>query len=230
MRRGREDVQAASSRRAVRPAQRRGLNAGRRVDAPVLLRRARRADSPAVARLFLISSDGLAEYIWSRLARPGESLEEVGARRYARRGFPFSYRNCLIAERDGGEVAGMLHSFPMHADPDAPPETDPVLRPYAELEDDGSLYVSAVALFPPCRGQGIGTRLMAAAEDRARRLGLQRVSLICFERNTGAMRLYHRLGYREVARRPLVPHPSLHYADGDAVLLARPVAAAADPA
>ena len=187
--------------------------------APVTLRPASREDAPLIARLFLISSDGLAEYIWSRLAAPGEALAEVGARRYARDGVAFSWQNCLIAER-GGEPAGMLHAFPMEADPDAQPETDPVLRPYSELEDYGSLYVSGVAVLPAARGAGIGTALMDAAAARARSLSLPRVSLICFERNEGAMRLYRRLGYRELARRPLVPHPSLHYPDGDAVLLA----------
>ncbi len=186
----------------------------------VRLRPAEKADSPAIARLFLISSDGLAEYIWSRIAGPGEDLAAVGARRYAREGVAFSYQNCLIAER-GGEVAGMLHAFPMERDPEAAPEADPVLRPYSELEDHGSLYLSGVALFPQHRGRGIGTRLMAAAEERARGLGLPRVSLICFERNEGAMRLYRRLGFEEIARRPVVPHPTLHYADGDAILLAR---------
>jgi ribosomal protein S18 acetylase RimI-like enzyme len=188
------------------------------------LRPATQADSQAIAALFLISSDGLAAYIWSRLAGPDEDLIAVGARRYAREDVAFSYQNCVIVER-GGEVAAMLHGFPMEHTPDAPPEADPVLRPYSELEDPGSLYVSGVALFPQHRGHGIGTRLMAAAVARARDLGLPRVSLICFERNAAAMRLYHRLGYREVARRPVVPHPTLHYADGDAVLLARPVAA-----
>ena len=42
------------------------------------------ADSAEIARLFLISSDGLAEYIWSRMAEPGETAEQAGARPYAR--------------------------------------------------------------------------------------------------------------------------------------------------
>lgn len=187
----------------------------------VVLRPAAKTDSEAIAKLFLISSDGLAAYIWSRLAEPGEELAAVGARRYAREGVAFSYQNCLIAEC-GGKVAGMLHAFPMEQDPGAAPEADPVLRPYSELEDDGSLYVSGVALFPQFRGRGIGTQLMLAAERRACGLGLQRVSLICFEQNTAAMRLYHELGYEEIDRRAIVPHPTLHYADGDAVLLAKP--------
>lgn len=37
-----------------------------------------RQDAGAIAELFLISSDGLAACIWSRLADPGQPLEEVG--------------------------------------------------------------------------------------------------------------------------------------------------------
>ena len=150
-----------------------------------------------------------------------EDSREIGAERYAREGVAFSYQNCLIVEQDGA-VVGMLHAFPMEAPPpDAAPETDPVLRPYSELEDADSLYISGIALDPACRGQGIGTRLLEAAEARARALDLKRLSLICYERNAPALRLYARLGYTEVDRRPLVPHPTLKYRDGDAVLLVR---------
>lgn len=185
----------------------------------VTIRPAIREDSADIARLFLISSDGLAEYIWRTLAEPGQSLEAVGATRYARDGVAFSYQNCHVAEMDG-RVVGMAHSFPMEEEPDPEPEGDPVLRPYAELEDYGSLYISGLALFEPHRNKGIGTLLHDAARDRAKALHLPRLSLICFERNEGAMRLYQRLGYCEIDRRAIVPHPSLHYRDGDAILLA----------
>jgi GNAT superfamily N-acetyltransferase len=188
----------------------------------VTIRPAVREDSADIARLFLLSSDGLAEYIWAQIAEPGESLESVGSARYAREGVAFSYENCQVAEEDD-RVIGMVHSFPMTEDPGAEPEADPVLRPYAELEDYGSLYISGLALFETHRNKGIGTRLHEAARDRAKSLHLPQLSLICFERNEGAMRLYRRLGYKEIDRRAIVPHPALHYADGDAVLLALPV-------
>ena len=190
----------------------------------VTIRPAKREDSRTIAELFLISSDGLAEYIWSKVAEAGESPLEAGARRYARDGVAFSYQNCVLAE-DDGTVIGMAHSFAMDADPGAEPEADPVLRPYAELEDYGSLYLSGVAVFTEHRGRGIGTRLMAAVDERARALSRPRVSLLCFERNEGAMRLYRRLGFKELARRPVVPHPLLHYPEGDAVLLAKAIEA-----
>ena len=184
------------------------------------LRPARPEDCKDIAKLFLISSDGLAEYIWSGLAESDADLAEVGAQRYARAGVSFSYEKCLLAV-SGEEVLGMLHSFPMPPRDEEDLEEDPVLRPYAELEDAGSLYVSSVALYPEYRGNGIGTLLLAAADEEARRQELPRVSLICFEKNEGAMRLYRRFGYREVDRRPLVPHPCMHYDEGDAVLLAK---------
>ncbi len=128
------------------------------------------------------------------------------------------------AEEDG-QVIAMLHSFAMPPRDEAANgngETlDPVLQPYAELEDPGSLYVSAVAVYPEHRGRGLGRELMAQAQARAKALDLPRISLICFEDNETAMQLYRRLGYVEVDRRPVVPHPSLQYSEGDAVLLVR---------
>ncbi|MDX1422500.1 MAG: GNAT family N-acetyltransferase [Kiloniellales bacterium] len=197
---------------------------------PETVRPARRADCADIARLFLIASDGLAAYIWRQVGPPGAAPLEVGRRRYAREGVAFSYRNCLVAERDG-EVAAMLHSFPMApreegdhsaAKSDETDQTeDPVLAPYAALEDPGSLYVAGLAVYPEHRGRGLGRRLMAEARARAETLGLPRLSLICFERNQRALTLYRRLGFVEVDRRPIVPHPSLEVRDGDALLLVR---------
>jgi GNAT superfamily N-acetyltransferase len=189
----------------------------------ITFRQATREDCSRIARLFMIASDGLAAYIWSRIDAPGLSLLEIGERRYARENTAFSYQNCLVAEKDG-TVIGMVHSFPMRksvADSGSG-DIDPVLAPYNELEDYGSLYVSAVAVFHEHRGLGIGTRLLEEARRRARTLGLDRLSLIWFERNTGAMCLYRRLGFRELHRRSVVPHPFLNYREGNAILLACP--------
>lgn len=189
----------------------------------ITLRQAVREDCARIARLFMMASDGIAEYIWSRVDAPGLSLLEIGERRYAREGTAFSYQNCLVAEKDGA-VVGMLHSYPMQArEPgDTSADMDPVLAPYAELEDYGSLYISALAIFHEYRNLGIGTRLLEEARRRARALGLARTSLICFEKNTKALRLYQRFGYYELRRRPIVAHPFLHYREGHAILLACP--------
>lgn len=156
---------------------------------------------------------------------PGKTLEEIGAARYARTGTEFSYRNCLMAEREGA-VAGMVHAYPMTSSGPPGEDFDPVLRPYAELEDAGSLYVSGLAVDAGYRGQGIGGALMDRIGQKARADGLPRISLICFERNERALDFYRRRGFREIARRPIVPHPFLHYADGDALLMVADTGAA----
>ena len=51
---------------------------------------------------------------------------------------------------------------------------------------------------------------------------LNKLSLIVFEQNAGAKRLYERLGYREVARKAIYPHPLVHFT-GDAILMARDI-------
>ena len=87
----------------------------------------------------------MADYIWSKLAAPGEALLSVGASRYAREQGDFSYKNCLMATFEG-RVIGMMHSYALHETPDRPVETDPVLAPYSDMEIPDTLYISSLAL------------------------------------------------------------------------------------
>ncbi len=61
---------------------------------------------------------------------------------------------------------------------------------------------------------------MALAEQHARERRLNKLSLIVFEQNDGAKRLYERLGYQVVAREPVVPHPLIHHT-GNALLMVK---------
>jgi ribosomal protein S18 acetylase RimI-like enzyme len=191
-----------------------------------VLRSARKADARAIAELFRISSDGVADYIWTTLADDYPGLEpiEIGERRYQRENEAFSYRHCLVVEQ-AGEIIALVHAFPIApADASAASSEpgDPVLQPYAELEAPGTLYISAMAVRPAYRGRGIGRRLLEAARQRARALGLERLSLLCFAANTGALRLYEREGFSVIDRRDVVPHPLIHRA-GEVLLMVAPV-------
>jgi ribosomal protein S18 acetylase RimI-like enzyme len=191
--------------------------------AQATFRPARKSESRAIAELYRISSDGVADYIWTGLAAPGEDILDIGARRYARENTDFSYRNVTVAVLDD-KIVGMLAAYPMGppTQPATELDVDPVLRPFQMLEQPDSYYVSGVALFPEYRGRGIGGRFMQLAFDAARNRGLAQVSLIVFERNLGAKRLYDRLGFREAMREPVVPHPLIHHT-GDALLLVKDV-------
>jgi ribosomal protein S18 acetylase RimI-like enzyme len=189
------------------------------------LRPGRRSDARRIAMLFRISSDGVADYIWQKhqAEHPGLTPLDIGQRRYERENVTFSYQNCIVAEQDD-QVVGMVHAFVMpERDPTASPERDPVLAPVADLEVPGSLYLSGLAVLPAWRNEGLGSCMLDAARAKARKLGADRLSLICFEQNEGAMRLYRRQGFVEVDRRTIVPHPLIHYT-GDAVLMVTDVA------
>lgn len=185
----------------------------------ITFRPAEKSDSREIALMYRMSSDGVADYIWSTLAQPGEDLLDVGQRRYEREGTDFSYQNCTMAVA-GDEVAGMLVAFPMQVYDDTDSDIDPVLVPYSKLEEPNSYYVCGVAVLPDQRGQGIGSRFMALAEKHALEKGYNKTSLIVFEKNTRAKRLYERLGYVEKRREQIVPHELIRYT-GDAVLMVK---------
>lgn len=191
----------------------------------VIFRPASKSDAPVIAALFRIASEGVADYMWSKLAQKAgddRDIVDIGAERFTREKADFSYRNCDIAEIEG-EPVGMLHAYPIAAQPrPATPEdaADPVLRPLLELEEPSSLFIAGLALFPQFRGTGIGTRLLDFSYKRARVEGMKKLSLICFAENEGAYRLYQREGFEERSRRPVVPHPLIRHG-GDAVLMVR---------
>jgi ribosomal protein S18 acetylase RimI-like enzyme len=56
-------------------------------------------------------------------------------------------------------------------------------------------FVAYMAVEPSHRGNGIGSRLLAAAEDEARRRGLPYMGLMVTEDNAAARALYERAGY-----------------------------------
>jgi ribosomal protein S18 acetylase RimI-like enzyme len=84
---------------------------------------------------------------------------------------------CWVAEDSTG-VLGMLH-----------------------LDEAGDrLEVVTIAVAPSAQGRGVGGRLLAFAEQRARSLGLPEVRLCTNEAMTENIAYYPRRGFREVGR------------------------------
>ena len=78
-----------------------------------------------------------------------------------------------------------------------------------------------VAVIPEYRGRGIGTELMQIARKQAIEHGYDRLSLVVFEENRKALRLYQGLGYKVTKRASIVPHPLIR-CSGDALLMVAP--------
>lgn len=187
---------------------------------PIGFRPAQSSDAQDIARFFQLTSEGMADYIWSTLAAPGESLLSVGTARYARDHGDFSFKNCLMAT-DEERVVGMMHSYPLYATAGRPSETDPVLAPYADMEVPNTLYISSLALDEGWRNRGLGLEFLRHAQQRADNAGLDGLCLIDYQANHGARRFYERHGFRIVKTCQIVAHPMLRVT-GDAYLMYRP--------
>jgi ribosomal protein S18 acetylase RimI-like enzyme len=163
-------------------------------------------DAPALAELVNHAGEGLPLYLWEQLAEPGETGWDVGRRRAARDEGSFSYRNATIIEHHG-RCAGCLIGYEIPDDPGPIPHDMPqMFIPLQELENlaPGTWYVNVLAVLPPFRGNGLGTRLLRRAEQIARTLGKRGLSVIVSDANTAARRLYERCGYRQRASRPMI--------------------------
>ncbi len=184
-------------------------------------------DARAIADLVAIASGGVAVIGWAEEAarEAGISPMDVGARTYARPHGQYSYRNTVVAESNGA-ILGALLTFAMHrrqGEPAQPPPFDgtDVFAPYNYLEAPDSWYICAMAVFPGYRGQGIGTGFLGIARRQAVEHAFDRLSLVGFEQNEGAVRLYKRHGFEIVDRAPVVPHPMIR-CGGDALLMVAP--------
>lgn len=182
-------------------------------------------DCQAIASLFVDGSEGLAELVWGKECGSEETILDVGARRCARTGVPFSYENCAVVETEGRAIA-LLHAYPMStSSAPAVEDIEPPFRSFARLSDIGSYYLSALVVAAGYRGSGIGSRLLNEAHRRALDHGLPRLSVVVLQRNEAAMRFYRQAGFAEVDRTPLIPHPALPGWAGDAILLTKHVRA-----
>ena len=192
-------------------------------------RRARPDDAQALAELVDFASEGLALYLWTKLAGPDGDPWAVGRERARREAGSFSYRHAVVLERDGRIVAGLIgYRLPDRPEP-IPDSMPPMFVPLQELENlaPGTWYVNVLAAYPDQRSQGLGTELLAVADKLAAEAGSRGLSIIVSDANTGARRLYERAGYREVARRAKVKE-DWQSPGKDWVLLVKPAVTAGD--
>ncbi len=90
----------------------------------------------------------------------------------------------FVAERDG-ERAGFI--LVVESMPD-------------EVTGDDQAFIAYTAVEPRMRGMGVGSALLVAAEDEARKRGLPYMALMVTEENVAARALYARAGYRTERR------------------------------
>jgi ribosomal protein S18 acetylase RimI-like enzyme len=201
------------------------------MNASIFIRPATPADATHLACIVDMASEGLAEKVWATLKQPGQTLFEVGRGRALRTEGAFSYTNGHIAEVDGVVAAGMVcYRIPEAYDPNyrmagTETPTPAFIAPVIELERlaPGAWYVNIIAVYPEYRGRRLAEQLLAHADRLAKQASADTVALVVDADNASARKLYERCGYRERARRPLVPFPA-RPDGGEWLLMTKPVA------
>ncbi|MFV2121820.1 GNAT family N-acetyltransferase, partial [Streptomyces sp. Act-28] len=87
----------------------------------------------------------------------------------------------------------------------------PVRGPVVVRTEPDPPYLDAIAVRPDARGTGLGRRLLAFVEDRARALGPPRVRLLTNTTTWENRRTHERYGHEVVERRVDGPHDRSHY-------------------
>lgn len=158
-------------------------------------------DAHELAELVNIAGEGLPLYVWKGLANDGQDPWEVGRQRQANK----ALEGKIVVADYGDRAVASLTGYPIGSTPEPiSPDTPAIFRPLLELEKQAldSWYINVLATYPEHRGKGMGTKLLELAEQIARNEGLERTSVIVADDNSGARRLYERLGYADVASLP----------------------------
>jgi phosphinothricin acetyltransferase len=128
------------------------------------------ADARAVADIY----NGAIEERSATFETRPRPVEEI-AKRIESSDLPF-----LVARRDGAVIGWAA------------------LAPYSEREVYAGVAEASVYVAPEARGQGVGTGLVEALTEAARRQGIHKLLGKIFESNSASVRLVERSGFRTV--------------------------------
>jgi len=141
----------------------------------------------------------------------GRRFADIIATAYCHPDHDYSFQNVMFAERDN-DLVGMAVGYTAeqhHRSSDEPLKQAPgypavrkavvgaLCAPLLRILDslgDGDFYLLSVAVDKGLRGQGVGSKLIDAIEDRARASGSRRLSLDVSAKNEDARRLYEHRG------------------------------------
>ena len=160
-------------------------------------------ETETLIALIDIASTGFVRSLFGKVAPTGMPVDDFIAARMGDPESGLSYSKLWVAEINGS-VAGLiaLDQTPEEIEP-INPDTPEMFRPLTELENEapGCCLINLLATFPEFRGRGAGWALMNFAETHR---GTNGLCLTVGDTNLPAQKFYRRLGYRNVARRPVV--------------------------
>ena len=162
-------------------------------------------DIPTVARLVLLTDTDLFRHLFGK----GDVAAARLSRLVVRNKNPFSHKHITVAV-SGTRILGiMITTMPGKLEADASDfqaacgllgmmrllATSLIVFPVLSERGIRGRYIQNISVDPDFRGQGIGTRFLAYAENQARHDGIRHLTLDVSLKNDGARTLYTRLGF-----------------------------------
>ena len=162
-------------------------------------------DSADFARLFIMSDPDFNHVLF------GGTEDEVARNLFRYRRNILSFEHAHFVQVNG-KSAGMLLGYDWRANKKERPKTALLTLRYMKVKlitqmrhlqwtgavlgkiDDGTFYISSMAVYPEFRCQGLGTSLLSHAEESARKLGARSIDLDAETCNQNAIRLYQSFG------------------------------------
>lgn len=132
--------------------------------------------------------------------------------------YRYGYEHTWVCERDG-EIAGAFFGYPGKFEPlvNGPLEASMVKHglpadtiPQEVETISGEWYLDTLVTAPNFRRQGVGRKMMTAAEEIAKEAGYNKISLNCDIDNTGALQLYTHSGFEKKTQIVLSNHVYWH--------------------
>jgi ribosomal protein S18 acetylase RimI-like enzyme len=182
-------------------------------------RPAQKDDSPKLAALINMASDGVVDYLFHGLV-PGMTPVQVVAFNLENDNYPHSYKSAIVA-CDGNDLVGMALSYPssFHKITDEmrrffPEERLAHFAHFYSSRVESSWFLDALCVYESHRRCGIGQKLITLTMEKAVKNGFTNLSLIVFADNTLAIPVYERFGFKVVQKIDLRSNNYIQHADG----------------
>ena len=178
-----------------------------------MIRFAKKEDGAAIAPLILVILKDMELPILKETSE--ETILQILAEAVADPSYRYGYQRGLVYEHEG-KVAGIAFGYPSEDEPVIDDPLAPIfakhgLKEEARLFEDKETfpdewYLDTISVDAEYRGLGIGSKLLQALPELAKRSDKHVIGLSVDKANPAAKRLYQRNGYRDVGERMISGH------------------------
>lgn len=178
-----------------------------------MIRFATKEDRKAIAPLILVILKDMELPLLEMV--PEETILSILSEAVKDPIYRYGYQRGLVYEKDG-EVAGVAFGYSAEEEPIIDEPLKKILKEHG-LDSDiqlfidpetlpGEWYLDSISVSEQYRGLGIGSKLLDALPEIARREGKNLIGLSVDKENPEAKKLYSRKGFVDVAERTISGH------------------------